>query len=77
MIYDFTLPQGPVSALHDFGSVLGRPLDTFFWALTISRSRLLARVRSGPAHVEGRERLSSKLQCRQLGIALNGFHVPK
>jgi hypothetical protein len=28
--------------------VLGRPLDTFFWALTISWSRLLARVWSGP-----------------------------
>jgi hypothetical protein len=27
---------------------LGRPLDTFFWALTISWSRLLARVWSGP-----------------------------
>jgi hypothetical protein len=34
--YDFTL--------HDCGGVLGRPLDTFFWALTIPWSRLLARV---------------------------------
>ena len=35
--------------LHDmiFGGVLGRPLDTFFWALTISWSRLSARVWSG------------------------------
>ena len=24
------------TTLHDFGSVLGRPLNTFFWALTIS-----------------------------------------
>ena len=37
--YDFTL--------HDFRGVLGRPLDTFFWVLTISRSRLLARVWHG------------------------------
>jgi hypothetical protein len=39
---------GSVSTLCDFGGVLGRPLDTFFWALTISWSRLLARVWSGP-----------------------------
>jgi hypothetical protein len=39
---------GFVTTLHDFGGVLGRPLDTFFWGLTISWSRLLARVWSGP-----------------------------
>jgi hypothetical protein len=39
---------GSVATLYDFGGVLGRPLDTFFWALNISRSRLLARVWSGP-----------------------------
>ena len=39
---------GSVTTLQDFGGVLGRPLDTFFWALTISSSRLLARVWSGP-----------------------------
>ena len=39
---------GPVTTLHDFGGVLGGPLDTFFWALTNSWSRLLARVWSGP-----------------------------
>jgi hypothetical protein len=39
---------GSVTTLHDFGGVLGRPLETFFWALTISWSRLLARVGSGP-----------------------------
>ena len=27
---------GFVTTLHDFGGVLGRPLDTSFWALTIS-----------------------------------------
>ena len=37
-----------VTTLHDFGGVLGRPLDTFLWALTISWSRLLVRVWSGP-----------------------------
>ena len=35
---------GFVTTLHDFGGVLGRPLDTFFWALTISWSRLLGCV---------------------------------
>ena len=34
--------------LHDFGGVLGLPLDTFFWAFTSSWSRLLAHVWSGP-----------------------------
>jgi hypothetical protein len=38
---------GSVTTLHEFGGVLGRPLDTFFWALTISWSWLLARVWSG------------------------------
>jgi hypothetical protein len=39
---------------HDFGGVLGRrPLDTFFGALTISWSRLLARVWSGPKSCKG------------------------
>ena len=33
---------GFVTTLHDFGSVLGRLLDTFFRAPTISWSRLLA-----------------------------------
>jgi hypothetical protein len=37
-----------VTTLHDVGGMLGRPLDTFFWALTISWSRLLARVWSDP-----------------------------
>ena len=41
--------RGSVTTLHDFGGVLGRPLDTFFWALTISWSRLLARVWRGPS----------------------------
>ena len=33
-----------VTTLHNFGGVLGRPFDTFIWALTIQWSRLLARV---------------------------------
>ena len=37
-----------VTTLHDFGGVFGWPFDTFVWALTISWSRLLARVWSGP-----------------------------
>ena len=40
--------RGSVTTLHDVGGVLGRPLDTFFWALTMSWSRLFARVWSGP-----------------------------
>ena len=38
---------GSVTRLHDFGGALGWPLDTFFWALTISWSWLLAHVWSG------------------------------
>ena len=37
-----------MTTLHDFGGILERPLGTFFWALTISWSQLLARVWSGP-----------------------------
>jgi hypothetical protein len=44
---------GFMTTLHDFGGVLGRPLDTFFWALTISWSRLLAPVWSGPSMKTG------------------------
>ena len=39
---------GFVTTLHDFGGVLGRPLNTSFWALIISWSRFLGRVWSGP-----------------------------
>ena len=38
----------PMTTIHDFGGVLGRPFDTFFWALTLLWSRLLARVWGGP-----------------------------
>jgi hypothetical protein len=42
--------RGPMTTLHEFGGVLGRPLDTFFWALTILWSRLLAsHMKLGPA----------------------------
>ena len=37
-----------VTILHDSGGILGWPSDTFFWALPIPWSRLLARVWSGP-----------------------------
>jgi hypothetical protein len=37
-----------VTTLYDCGGVSGQPLDTSFQALTISWSRILARVRSGP-----------------------------
>jgi hypothetical protein len=40
---------GSVATLHNVGGELGWPLDTFFWAITISWSRLLAHVWSGPS----------------------------
>ena len=39
---------GSVTTLYDFGGVLGQPLNTFFWVLTISWSWLLARAWSDP-----------------------------
>ena len=39
---------GSVTTLHDFGGMLGRPLDTFLWALIVPWSRLVARMWSGP-----------------------------
>ena len=39
--YDFALHLRTRDDTHDFGVVLGRPLDTFFWALTTSWSRFL------------------------------------
>jgi hypothetical protein len=36
--------RGPVNTLHVFESVLGRPLETLFWALTTSWSWLFAHV---------------------------------
>ena len=36
---------GSMTTLHDFGGVLEQPLHAFFWALTISWSRFLARVK--------------------------------
>jgi hypothetical protein len=39
---------GSVTTLHGFGGDSGQPLDTFFWALTISWSHVLAHVWSGP-----------------------------
>ena len=47
---------------------LGRPLNTFFWALTISWSRLLACVQSGP-YSEARTNLNyqEKVQRKEKG----------
>ena len=39
---------GSVTIVHDVGGLMGRPLDTFFWALRIAWSWLLACVWSGP-----------------------------
>jgi hypothetical protein len=40
--------EGPWPHYMILEGVLGRPLDTYFWVLTLSWSRLLARVRSAP-----------------------------
>ena len=40
--------RGFVTTIHDFGGVLGQPLDPFLWALTISWPWLLAHVWSDP-----------------------------
>ena len=37
-----------MTALHDYGYVLGWPSDAFYWALTISCAQLLAHALSGP-----------------------------
>jgi hypothetical protein len=42
---------GSVTTLHDFWGALGRPLATFFWALTMSWSRLLAHMWSGAKYL--------------------------
>ena len=48
-IWLHTTLEDPWPKLHDFGGVLGwRSLNTFFWALVISRTQFLARVWSGP-----------------------------
>ena len=57
---------GSVTTLHDFGGDLRRPLNTFFWALTISWSRLLARVWSDPQVV--RKRTSQAFTGSRLGL---------
>ena len=59
---------GSVTALCDFGGVLGwRPLDTFFWALTIPWSRLLARVWRGALNPESLEVNLCILSCCEYG----------
>ena len=40
--------EGLWYTIHDVGGAVGRPSDTFFWALIISWAGLLARVWSGP-----------------------------
>ena len=42
--------RGSVTTLHDFGGGLGRPLHTFFWALTISWSRLFGSCVKWPSY---------------------------
>jgi hypothetical protein len=70
---------GTMTTLHDFVGVLGRPLDAFFWALTISRSRLLTRVWSGPkSYSNGFLRLKSwdLLTWMGVGTPCNSPKVP-
>ena len=63
---------GSVTTLHDFGSALGRPLDTFFWALTISQSRLMAHVWSGPNYHKRCSENRVK-QCHWILVKENGW----
>jgi len=83
---------GFVTTLDDFGSVcLGTAaiLDTFFWALTISRSRLLA-LSTPPAQIMSAQAalkaatvnlkhsilgLSSTFQCTSTQQHLWGYHI--
>ena len=58
---------GSVTTPQDIGNMLGRPLHTFFWALTISWSWLLAHVGSGPNLVtwlEVLEKFIRHAKCR-------------
>jgi hypothetical protein len=47
-IWLHTTPKGPWPHYMILGVVLGRPLDTFYWALRNSWSRVLACVWGGP-----------------------------
>ena len=81
--------QGSVTTLHGVGGVLGWPLDTFFWALTISWSRLLARVWSGPKGSERTQKtpvpvfvfLCSSLEMEgkeiHMGRGISGAYIDK
>ena len=63
---------GPVTSLHAFGGVLGWPLEPFFWALTISWSRLLACVWSGPyCEMVSKSRLRQVTTC----LIIFGAHM--
>jgi hypothetical protein len=67
-----------MTTLHDFGGVSGRPLDTFFWALTISWSWLVPCVWSGPNTQLGRTdaRFHNAISCHMLAhIASRLFFV--
>ena len=63
--------RGSVTTLHDFGGVLGVPLDNLFWPLTITRSRLLARVWSG----RSRNTKRSQNTCDRMDLGTLGFHL--
>ena len=59
---------GFVTILHDFGGVLGRPLDTFFWALTISWSWLLGSCVKWPRDLS----LVEKVETIEVHFTLEG-----
>jgi hypothetical protein len=61
-----------VTTLHDFGGESGRPLDTFFRALTISWSWLLARVWSGPVPKNLPRQWSRPSSCLSLSYIPQG-----
>ena len=70
---------GSLITLHDFGGVLGWPLDTFFWALKISWSRLLARVWSGPDTQLGgtHARFHNAISCHMLPHIISKVYTLK
>ena len=66
---------GSMTTLHDFGGVLGRLVDTFFWALTISWSQLLAHMWSGPQMLWWQQGQLHLFRTRYCFILLGGGGV--
>jgi hypothetical protein len=70
--------QGSVTTWHELGGDFRWSLGTLFWALTISRSRLLARVWSGPklTQTPRRPRPNTRVQSPTLGAHAHAHAHP-